>query len=733
MSMIRKTSWALIAAFSIFLIFACSSKKQAENSGLQAGEPKQTALKQPGERSDAGPAKTPGPGGDWQESFRFVRDSILTEPSRFPLKTGQGVLWSRRGNSLEKALLLATLLQEKGQTVQLAEGELDDAQAKNLLGSIFAAGKSFSFKEGVPLSVPADDPNLLAAVKKHYWVQLEKEDGWADLDPCFPSAEAGKAFAQAQNTYDPAAEDLMTRVSLSLEYDQGESGENQAALTWDGFLEEIANLPASLSVVAEFQGGSAEEEKKGEKEEGNAMGGVFGGLTGGGSKKAKGEGREKVFYNAEFFINGESKTEGRFSSEGGEITKLSLKFKFESLGQTVSESERILYEKTGKKATIPIFQRHDFLISGNSLPSQAWEGKLKSVSDKGTLAEVKAKVDEIKESLKVEKDLKDTLGESLELEKKIGSDLGHLLNMVYASSSDELTEKEGNALSVYSYYAVPRILITSVQGDQQKAEVAFDLRQDTVEAVPLPGQALGMKGSFLYGRGVMESILEGKLLELLSGKRALTTAVLMREAKRKNIPARMYSSLEKEGLQQIGLPAEVKQKVLETLDSGRIIVLPEKAVAWEGKNRWGWWDVDPRTMETIGVLDTGLHQAVLERTILEEKGPLQTKMGFVIGAIVGAVDTQWLIAGTILKYGELNKAALQEAKDYMKEIQAYMCPGFEKKLGVSEELGLEDCYNIELKIEVGVEIKQGWCENFAQGFACASTTILNYYLSEFEK
>jgi hypothetical protein len=737
MSMTRKTSWALIAALCVCLIFACSCKKQAESGGLEPSPTNSTAAEQPEGQTRSGPAESVNTGKDWEESFRYVRDSIQTEPSRFPLKTAQGVMWGRQGNPLEKAFLLAELLQEKGKTVHLAEGELDDAQAKSLLESMFPSSKSFSLKEGVPVSVPAGDPNLLAAVKKHHWVQMQKGDDWIDLDPSFPAAEPGKAFAQADNTFDPADENLKTHISISLEYDQGESNQNQAILSWDGLLEEIANQPVSLSVVAEFQGASAEEEKKGEEEERNAAGGLFGGLTGEDSKKAKGKAGEKVFYNAEMIVNGESKADGRFSPEDGDITKVCLKFKFESLGETVSESERILFERTGKKDALPIFQRHALLITGNRIPSQAWEDKLKTISDKSKLADIKAKVEDIKKSVKTEKDLKDTLGESLELEKKMGSDLGHLLNMVFASSSDDLTDQEGKALSVFSYFAVPRILITTVQGDQDKADVTFDLRQDKTEAIPLTGQARAMRSSFLYGRGVMESILEGKLLELLTGKKALTAAVLMQEAARKNIPVRMYSSLEKENIREIGLPASVAEKVLAALNSGRIIVLPERGVAWEGKSRWGWWDVDPRTMETVGVLDTGLHQAVLDRTILEEKGPLQSKMGFVIGAIVGAVDTQWMIAGMILKYGELNKAALQEAKAYMKDIQAYMCPGFEKKIGVSAEVTLvdiEDCFKIgyEAKIEAGIEIKQGWCENFAKGFACASTSILNYYLSQYK-
>jgi hypothetical protein len=129
---------------------------------------------------------------------------------------------------------------------------------------------------------------------------------------------------------------------------------------------------------------------------------------------------------------------------------------------------------------------------------------------------------------------------------------------------------------------------------------------------------------------------------------------------------------------------------------------------------------------------------MLDMTILETEGPLNSKMGMVIGAMVGAIDTYWVLSALILKYGELTKAALLEAKSYMKDIQSVMCPGFEKKIEFSASIttvDIEDCYKHEIelvKVEAGIEIKQGWCEQFAKGFACASTSILNYYLSQFE-
>jgi len=93
----------------------------------------------------------------------------------------------------------------------------------------------------------------------------------------------------------------------------------------------------------------------------------------------------------------------------------------------------------------------------------------------------------------------------------------------------------------------------------------------------------------------------------------------------------------------------------------------------------------------------------------------------------------WIPIGS---YGELDKAALEEAKDYMKEIGNYLCPEFEKKveIGVGASVELEDCWKKEIGIgfKGGLKIDMGWCAKFAKGFKCASTTILNVYLSDAE-
>lgn len=739
----KKILVVLLAAAVVLTAAACSKKKEGTSETVEPTEAQETARVESGEEgSEAAPAAESRAGlpedGEWRDAFKFVRDAIRTEPSRFPLKTPDGVEWGRSANPLEKALFLARLLREKGLTVEIAEGELDDAAARALLGAIFPSAKAPSYKSGTPISNPAEDRNLVAAVKRHFWVRLEEGDGWVDLDPSFPSAEPGKAFAEVTGTYDPADEALGVKVSLSVSRSEASGGRAERILAWDGTLAEIANKPVSLTVMTEYRGGEAEA-KDNEEEAGGGVGGLFGGLSGGTSAKKKPAGDAAAYLKVSLMSGEDSLAEGEAAgAEGAEIF-LNLGIAFESLGEVVSNPGSVFYKAAVGRADAPLFQRHALLITGDRIPAAAWKDDVQALSAADTRSEAKAEADEIRAALKAKKATANTLSSGVELEARLGRDLGHLMNMIFASTSDDQTEKAGAALSAASWYAVPRIIITSFGGTEKGTETTIDLRQDRVASVALPGQAWGMSQAFQYGRGVMESILEGKLLSLFTGKPALTTAFIMEEAARKNIPIRMFSALEADKMRGLGLPPDVQGLIEGSMAaSGRVIMIPEKPISWEGRPRWGWWLIDPRTRETIGVLDTGLHQAMLEHTILQEKGPMSTKMGAVLGAMVGAVDTYWLLMGMILKYGELTKEALLEAKAYMKDIQSVMCPGFEKKVSIEASVTLidiEDCFKYDYEIfkaEAGVSISQGWCKQFAKGFACASTSILNYYLSQFK-
>lgn len=681
--------------------------------------------------------------GTWAKAFEYVRDRIRFEPSAYLMKSPQGVLWGNRGNAREQAMLLLEILQTLGEEARLVSGRLDDTKAALLVNSIFPQDQrnDFSYASDVPLADPSGDETLLSHVRDHFWVQIHKDNRWLDLDPAFPSSEPGEVFARQDKTYLHSAIEEnffpVMMISLSVEKENG----REDVLMMEDKLQNLANMPVTLSISTDFQ----ESEEEGTS--GGSPGGVFGGLSRSTSGKKKTEGLEAI-HHVVLKVGEGREVSGEFSEEipdpskkarpENPIQRVWLNFRLKGEGKVLLERERILYEKVEDTDELPLFQRHSILVSANAVPLESWEDDLRKVSDTSLLETIKKGIEEVKSGVKSKKDKKVLLNESLSLEEKIGPESGHLINMIFAYSSDSLTEDAGRSLSVYSYFALPRIIIYSVEGDGKNVSASMDLRQDSVSALAYPGQAVAMEETFLYGRGVFESVLEGKILELFLGRKALTTAFIMQEASRRNIPIRFYSELEKEELEKLALPDHVRDRALEAIASGALLIVPDRSVRFEGKNRWGWWQIDPRTREAIGVLDTGLHQAMFQRTVLDTEGMLNSKMGFAIGAITGAVDTQWMLAGMVLKYGELNKQALQEIKDYMKQLKAYMCPEFEKTASVTVAsvtvIDIEDCYKKEFSwgYKGGVKIEMGWCQAFAKGFACASTSILNYYLSQYE-
>jgi hypothetical protein len=83
-------------------------------------------------------------GRDPQRLFEWVRDETSWIPYRGVLRGPVGVLMDRQGNSLDRALLLATLLQKAGHTVRLAHGELPVSRAIEIMPTLVSRQATFA-------------------------------------------------------------------------------------------------------------------------------------------------------------------------------------------------------------------------------------------------------------------------------------------------------------------------------------------------------------------------------------------------------------------------------------------------------------------------------------------------------------------------------------------------------------------------------------------------------------
>jgi len=219
--------------------------------------------------------------------FEWVRDETGFVAYQGSLRGSIGVLMDRRGNSLDRALLLHELLLLAGSEVRLASGRLSPEKAKevyqktrgrnlaqfnqrpelllqdqrsnlelmaqehqlnrdDLLKLLTQAqqdrekearGISEQVKEQTSalLDIIKDNPKAqpkkpagheYEALVNHWWVQWEKDGEWENLDPTLPGLQPGETIAEPEDTPNPEdlGDDLYHTISIRVIAEQWKKG-----------------------------------------------------------------------------------------------------------------------------------------------------------------------------------------------------------------------------------------------------------------------------------------------------------------------------------------------------------------------------------------------------------------------------------------------------------------------------------------------------------------------------
>ncbi len=168
----------------------------------------------------------------------FIREEVRFEAYPGCPRGPAGTLLAGAGNALDRAWLLATLLQRAGHRVRFAMGTLSSAQAEELvrwgfsprhapsgpqpfLDAIAERSASHFLLLGDALDAagfraPSEDPRqweeAVRAAREHAWVQVDQQGRWVDIDPS-PGAGYGRSLAPAQRV----TESLDQRCSYTVE------------------------------------------------------------------------------------------------------------------------------------------------------------------------------------------------------------------------------------------------------------------------------------------------------------------------------------------------------------------------------------------------------------------------------------------------------------------------------------------------------------------------------------
>ncbi len=145
---------------------------------------------------------------DPQQIFDFLRTEIGYESYVGSLRGARGTLWSAAGNSLDEASLGVALMRTSGVPAQYAHGTLSDGLSQQLIYSMFPDPLRVYgwIAPGVEKADPANDSQLLAETRDHYWVRFDAGTGFKDADTTFSSAVVGQTFCTSDQTFSETPE-----------------------------------------------------------------------------------------------------------------------------------------------------------------------------------------------------------------------------------------------------------------------------------------------------------------------------------------------------------------------------------------------------------------------------------------------------------------------------------------------------------------------------------------------
>lgn len=178
----------------------------------------------------------PALGNDPARIFAFVRDAIGYEAYSGLMRGPRGTLLALSGNSVDRAALLASLLEQAGQRVRYARGTLSERDARELVEGMWAEPALSATTPGPTPEDPVEhaalevlrsaikrdhelvtthfrktrrpdargagaEPNqLVEETRAHHWVQYFRNGEWVDLDPSFADAAPGRTYARVEET-----------------------------------------------------------------------------------------------------------------------------------------------------------------------------------------------------------------------------------------------------------------------------------------------------------------------------------------------------------------------------------------------------------------------------------------------------------------------------------------------------------------------------------------------------
>ncbi|MFN8493940.1 MAG: hypothetical protein U0350_40450 [Caldilineaceae bacterium] len=175
-------------------------------------------------------------------------------------------------------------------------------------------------------------------------------------------------------------------------------------------------------------------------------------------------------------------------------------------------------------------------------------------------------------------------------------------NLLAASNAHTVIYRSSPGLVVYAQ---------SQFNDQMRATI--DVVNNERRAWALIGDQMVAAPTTLLATGVWETHTEGILLSP-SETAARSTISLFRQAKLNATKLLVLKPTDEAKIARLQIPTSAQMGIQHELQAGNVLVLPESMP--KDAAQFGWWRVDPRTGEALGVMDGGAGQSTVEYVMI---------------------------------------------------------------------------------------------------------------------
>lgn len=676
------------------------------------------------------------------DAFTAIATGIRFEPYAGILRGPAATALARAGNAADQALLLAQVLKAKGYRVRFVRGTLAGKNLDTLIRGMYPPElPKIEFPPAYVPFDPAADTALHKVASDHIWLELDQGNGsWLPLDPTFPRARIGDAYATAEKRFDALTDTMYQTLSIAV-HEETMDGKDRLLGKLEARTADLGLRPLTLTEIGvpRFQP-PAETARKTAVD---MFGGALSGAAPDKDKRQDTQGpRQPLGVVIRRAVNGPQVTPLansllRDDQPGSEIRREWLSFEIRTPGAPPVLIERDLFvaDAPGASGKRPSnLRRYGIVVVPGAIDPEDINRYASGLGAAIDLKATRAQLDQlaaVKAPGHSEIDKAAALGEQVNLLSL------HVLGLKLAAESSVMSRRLAATSGVAYAQSLPRIVIvSSVSTSPSTTGTSIDWRLNRVEAWPYPGNAGRVAEHFQTARGIQDNILESRFVERMLGiAEAANTSNLIAHVAGGQSAMLLFTSADIGRLGAVeGLSPYPRRLVETSLKAGREVIIPPKPETLAGRARLGWWERDPVSGHFIGVMDDGLHSAMTEYAVNTEKIGVDDDSAYVIGMIVGATSTETLIAAKVLEHGTMTADLVKDIEERLARIQCMSCPEASAKVsagvGVSASVS-GNCWEIKKELkkekEAGVSAKIGFCESYTKGMSCASSLILNAY------